>query len=173
MNRLRQLAAWSALTAALVQATATEPWVGYPVPVETVYPTCAPPVTINNTQYLTTTIFETVFYTAIVTTTQPTTEIQVQLLTETEIEITPTTETETTPTTQTEIQLVTETATTPTTQSVTLTATEKLELYTSTTRLTSLRICPTRIANPTFTVEVPMPTQWTYVEGTLPLQRLY
>ncbi|ETN38350.1 uncharacterized protein HMPREF1541_06385 [Cyphellophora europaea CBS 101466] len=180
MAILKQFGCWTALTAALAAASGTETWVPYPVPVETSiltktqYSTCPPPVTVNNTQYLTatTTIYETMFFTDILTTTQPTTETEittdVQLFTETET--TPTTEISIQPTTATEVQLLTATVTTPTTvtettpvtELVTLTATQELELYTTTTRLTSLRICPTRVSNPTFTVDVPMPTQWTW-----------
>lgn len=161
-----------------VQATSTS-WGPYHIQTTTEYPTCPPPLTVNNTQYVsitaTTTIFETIIYTDTII--QPTTETQIQLTTETEVQVqlitdvetesrTETvvqqfTETETTPTTITETTSQTVTETTPTTQLLTLTATEEIELYTSTTRLTSLRLCPTRITNPTFTVDVPMPTQWT------------
>jgi hypothetical protein len=166
---LGRLAMWSALTATVISASHTEPWQAYPVAVTTEYPTCPPPVTVNNTQYttqfFTKTVFETIVYTKVRTITQPITETT--SITETQVQLF--TETETTPTTETQIQLVTQTETTPTTltettpttQSVTLTATEKLELYTSTTRLTSLIICPSRTINPTFTVDVPMPSQWT------------
>ncbi|KPI39789.1 uncharacterized protein AB675_3277 [Cyphellophora attinorum] len=175
--------------AAGAHATATgTAWSPYPIQTTTttIYPTCPAPVTLSETSYVlvtgTTTVFETVVYTDTVTTTQPTTEVSVLVQPTTETFVQPTTEvslvtvvqittetqtvsttlTETTSTTLTETVPTTITETTPTTQLVTLTATEELELYTSTTRLTSLRICPTRITNPTFTVAVPMPTQWTW-----------
>jgi hypothetical protein len=82
-----------------------------------------------------------------------------------------TTETSVLPTTLTEYNTVTQTETTPvtvvqlqtavTTSPVTLTATEAIQIYSSTTRLTSLKLCPSRIVNPTFTVQAPLPTDWT------------
>jgi hypothetical protein len=163
MAVLQRLAIMAVATATLASAASTEPWAAYPVSVTTAYPTCPPPVTVNNTQYYTKTVFETIVYTKVLTTTQLTTETtattQIQLLTETLT--TPTTETQIQMVTETDTTSTTETETTPTTELVTLTATEKQELYTTTTRYTSLIICPSRTVNPTFTVDVPMPSQWT------------
>jgi hypothetical protein len=151
MAGVGRLTAAMALSMGLASATGTDAWAPYPVATtvltETKYPTCPPPTTINDTQYLTSTITQTIIYTEMVTVVQPFTEVSIQPVTE--IEISPTTE------------HVTET--TPITELVTLTATEKVELETITTRLTKLRICPTRLVNPTYThpVDVPLPLQWT------------
>jgi hypothetical protein len=151
MAALGRVTAAMALAVGVASATGTDTWVPYPVATtvltETKYPTCPPPETINDTQYLTSTIIQTIIYTEMVTVVQPVTEVSIQPVTE--IEISPTTE------------HVTET--TPITELVTLTATEKIELETITSRLTSLRICPTRVVNPSYThpVDVPMPLQWT------------
>ncbi len=80
---------------------------------------------------------------------------------------TPITETLATPTTVVSFRTTTDTTATTefqtvvTTRPVTLTATEAVSIYSSTTRLTSLKLCPTRITNPTFTVQAPLPTDWT------------
>lgn len=67
--------------------------------------------------------------------------------------------TRTTDAIQTEI--VTETSTTVSPSPTTATATEKLLVETFTTEVTSIRLCPTRVANPTFTALGPFPSDWT------------
>ncbi|EXJ95941.1 hypothetical protein A1O1_01066 [Capronia coronata CBS 617.96] len=59
-------------------------------------------------------------------------------------------------------EIVTETSTTVSPSPTTATATEKLILQTFTTEVTSVTVCPTRTANPTFTALGPLPTDWTW-----------
>lgn len=116
------------------------------------------PTTEYRTEFLTETTATTEFVTEFITETTPIT----QFVTET----TATTQfvTETFSTTEIITQLITQfvTETTPTTELQTLTATEKQEIHTRTTSLTSIRVCPTRLVNPNFSVKVPLPNDWTW-----------
>jgi len=62
--------------------------------------------------------------------------------------------------TATETSYATETTVKPSV--LTLTASEELLVYSSTSTGISIKICPSRTLNPTFTVAQPMPTDWTW-----------
>ncbi|KIW30329.1 uncharacterized protein PV07_06079 [Cladophialophora immunda] len=113
-----------------------------------------------------TTATATLTETSITVSISPTTDT----LTETSVtvSISPTTDTLTetsitvsiSPTTATDT--LTETSTTVSTTPTTETATEIISLYSVTSQATSITLCPTRIANPTFTALGPYPTDWTW-----------
>ena len=86
---------------------------------------------------------------------QPTTDILVETATDTEDLYWTNTTTDLETQTQTIVQ--TQTTVSPTT----VTASELLEVFTYTSEVTSLTICPTRITNPTFTAQAPYPSDWT------------
>ncbi|KAJ9621129.1 hypothetical protein H2204_012023 [Knufia peltigerae] len=112
------------------------------------------------------TIFQTIISTTVVTATSTVTTTETETETDTETSTTTTTTLSISPTTDT--ATITNTATDTTTDtltettSTTNTATELISEYLTTEQVTSITLCPTRIANPTYTANEPYPTDWTW-----------
>ncbi|KIW20773.1 hypothetical protein PV08_01351 [Exophiala spinifera] len=116
--------------------------------------TTTTPITIFQTIISTTVVTAT----ATVTTTETETDTETSTTTTTTLSISPTTDTATITNTATDTTTDTLTETTSTTN----TATKIISEYLTTEQVTSITLCPTRIANPTYTANEPYPTDWTW-----------